>query len=110
MTLATHQRFDTVGHEHMSSLVRWDHDNSDGLYFMIVECRDGRHFLESEFNDEVYDQFPDIYSEKRSGDPVFYPNRLAALERALEIANVLRPMATKTELLEAIDEEKRKPV
>ena len=107
MTLDTHHRFDTIEHEHMSSLVRWDHDNSDGLYFMIVGCRDGRHFLESEFGDEIYDQFPDIYSERTDGDPTFYSSRLAVLNRALEIANALRPLATKTELLEEIEAAQR---
>ncbi|KWB20820.1 hypothetical protein WL32_16960 [Burkholderia cepacia] len=102
MTLDTHMRYDTIGHEHMSSLIRWDHDNTEGLYFMLVECRDGRWFLESEFNDEEYDQFPDIYNETKSHEVVFYPSRLAALTRALEIANALCPLATKTELLNAI--------
>jgi len=109
MTIDTHRRFDTNVHEHMSSLVRWDNDNTDGLYFMIVGCRDGRYFLESEFNDDIYDQFPDIYSERTQGDPTFYPSRLAVLKRALEIATVLRPLATKTELLEEIEDAEREP-
>lgn len=69
------------------------------------ECRDGRWFLESEFNDEEYDQFEDVYNETKSREVVFYPNRLAVLKRALEIATVLCPLATKTELLNAITAE-----
>lgn len=105
MTQETHTQYDTISHEHMSSLVRWDQDNIDGLYFMLVECRDGRYFLESEFNDEEYDQFEDIFNDTIPRPVVFYPNRLAALKRALEIANALCPLATKTELLEAMEKE-----
>jgi len=71
MTLGTHKLYDTISHEHMSSLVRWDHDNTDGLYFMLVEGRDGRYFLESEFGDEEYDQFADIYNEAKAKEVVF---------------------------------------
>lgn len=104
MTIDTHLRFETISHDHMSSLVRCDHD-SDALYFMIAGCRDGRYFLKSEFDDAEFDQFKDIYSSRSEGDPMFLSNRLAVLERALEIANIIRPKATKTELLEAISDE-----
>lgn len=103
MTSETHRRFDTIGHEHMSMLVRSDNGN-DILYFMLVECRDGQCFSKSEFNDDECDQFEDIYNETLPRDVVLYPNRLAALERALQIATELRPTATKTELLDAIAE------
>ncbi|POH87044.1 hypothetical protein CJ026_009095 [Ralstonia pickettii] len=106
MTLGTHRRFDTISHEHVSMLVRSDNGN-DPLYFMLVECRDGRWFLESEFNDEEYDQFPDIYNDTLAREVVLYQNRLDVLMRALEIATVLRPTASKTELLEEIDEERK---
>jgi hypothetical protein len=60
MTLETHRRSDTIGHEHMSMLARTDNGN-DLLYFMLVQCRDGRCFLKSEFNDGEFDQFEDVY-------------------------------------------------
>lgn len=44
----THRMYDTVGHEHLDGLVNWAIGEFPDTGLLLIECRDGRWFVEVE--------------------------------------------------------------
>lgn len=84
-TTNTHERYNTVYHQHLDTLVYWalkgDEFPDDGL--MLVECADGRWFLEVEFGN-LFDQIDGI--SKPALIPFVEPSFFASEDLALEFA------------------------
>jgi len=90
----------TVDHKHMTTYVQ----SVDPLWLMVVECNDGRFFLEAEFDDDEFRPIEDVYMGSRESPPVFFASSEEALKRALEIAKTLRPLSNRHMLEELIAE------
>lgn len=73
----THEKYSTVDHHHFDFSYR----TADGQFeypgsgLLLVECADGRWFIQQEFGDE-YSQFSGIVKsgEDLDTEPTFYPN------------------------------------
>lgn len=72
----THQKYQTIGHCHFDFTYRkndsWEYPES-GL--LLIECGDGRWFIEQDFGDE-YDRFAGVVksSDDVLTEPTFYAN------------------------------------
>lgn len=79
--LSTHELYRTVGREHLNS--ERPH-RGDPAWLVLVECADGRFFLEAEFGEWPH---AEGVSRPRVTDaaPDFFPDRPGALRRAAEL-------------------------
>lgn len=89
----THQKYRTINHHHFDFTYRrgdtFDYTMS-GL--ALVQCEDGRWFVEQEFGDE-YSQFAGVVKsgEDVETGPVFYPNVDAAAKAAFALIKQIYP-------------------
>lgn len=99
----SHIKYQTVNHYHIDFMTNNGYPNSA---LMIVECEDGRFFLEQEFGDE-YSQFMGVL--KTSYDietkPVFYSDLKSAAEAAFKIIKIIYPDTPEHHLIDFLNEE-----
>jgi len=55
----THEIYNTINHEHLDSLVNWARGEFPSSGLVVVECANGKWFVEVEFGHE-FDQFDRI--------------------------------------------------
>ena len=82
----THQLFNTISHEHLDDLVSWATGEYPDSGLILVECEEGRWFIEQEFG-HAFDSFSGISKPKSNSyiEPNFYLTREEALLIALEL-------------------------
>lgn len=66
----THIMFDTISHEHLDNLVNWATGECPDSALCLVECRNGRWFIEQDYGN-TFDLFPEISRPKKV--PYFEP-------------------------------------
>lgn len=102
----THEKFNTVDHHHFDFSYRTAADQFDypDSALMLVECADGRWFVQQEFG-EKYSQFPGVV---QSGDdldtaPTFYSNVEEAARAAFAFIKQVYPGTPDERLTEFLE-------
>ncbi len=87
----THEKYNTVNHIHLDMLVPYTEDVDLGL--MLVECADGKWYIEQDFSTDVYDKVPGVVKSETDiiTEPVFYPDEETAEKAALDIVRSIYP-------------------
>ena len=71
----THQKYHTISHHHFDFMYARENGEFDYPHsaLMLVECADGRWFIEQEFGEE-YDRFPGVVKSGKDLEtaPTFY--------------------------------------
>ncbi len=102
----SHEKYKTVDHHHFDFNYRSDGDKFDypnsGL--VLVECADGRWFVQQEFGDQ-YSQFPGILKSGEDVDtePTFYSNVDDAARAAFAIIKQVYPGTPDERLTEFLE-------
>lgn len=102
----SHLLYQTISHEHLDDLVDWALGDYPDSGLVLVECKDGRWFVEQEYG-HAFDSFSGISKPKSTPylEPTFYPSRNDALERALVLITQVYPSINKTKILEYFEQE-----
>lgn len=90
----THVKYQTKNHHHFD----WNYQKADGSSdyphsaLMLVECADGRWFLQQEFGDE-YSRFAGVLKsgEDLDTEPTFYPDVQSAARAAFNLMKQAYP-------------------
>lgn len=79
LTMIAHQRFRTIYHEHLDSLVFWASGNIPDSGLNLVKCEDGRWFVKVDHGDD-YDGIDGIFRPNLSEftEPHFHDDELSA--------------------------------
>ena len=87
----THEKYNTVNHIHLDMIVPSIGDVDLGL--MLVECADGKWYIEQEFSTSAYDKVPGVVKSQTdiTTKPVFYSNEKEAEKAALDIVKSVYP-------------------
>ncbi len=101
--MTTHERFQTISHHHLD----FNYRDPDGTLnyprsaLMIVECSNGRWFVEQDFGTE-YDRFPGILKSRRDllTHPIFYADDEEAATAAFVLIKQAYPTTPDEFLLE----------
>ncbi|MEG0869227.1 MAG: hypothetical protein RSG77_19605 [Hafnia sp.] len=88
-------------HDHISFYVTCPGDLKS-IWFMLVECQDGRCYLKEEFREQEHEAFNDITPVDSNEVRHWFNNRVEGLTRALEIVRAIRPQAITTDLEDEI--------
>lgn len=102
----THIKYNTIGHEHLDDLVSWVTGEYPDSGLALVECSDGRWFVEVDHGHD-FDSLLGISKPKCRPylEPIFYPSRSDALEFALTLINKVYPNLDKTKISEYFKQE-----
>jgi hypothetical protein len=97
----THLLYSTIGHEHLDGLVSWARQDYPDSALMLVECEDGRWFIEVEFGS----QYNGIEGVSRPDvgpytPPNFYASEDEALAFAIGCIKQIHPELASRNLLE----------
>lgn len=76
----SHKAFDTIGHNHVSYYFR--DDEGDDCDIMVVECRDGRFFIEDNWGGDAKGAPHAFNPYEKNSYPVFYKTFEGALTKA----------------------------
>ena len=97
----THQMFKTINHEHLDSLIYFVIGDYPKSGLVLVECKDGRWFIEQEYGNE-FDAISGISKPTSECyiEPNFYSNREEALTKATKLMKSLYPILTDEEISE----------
>ena len=103
----THEIYSTISHEHLDNLVNWATGNYPDSGLCLVECQDGRWFIEAEYG-HAFDSFlgisrPELFPYS---EPIFYSNRMCALSYAIEAIKQIYPKVEDKKILEYFEIEK----
>lgn len=79
----THLKFHTISHEHLDDLVNWSTGEYPDSGLNLVECEDGRWFIEQDYG-HAFDSFIGI--SKPKSEPYLEPNFYLSRDDALIIA------------------------
>lgn len=103
----THRKYNTVSHHHfdftfMTPEGGFDYPDS-GL--MLVECDDGRWFIEQEFGQE-YSQFPGVVKSREDleTEPTFYKDLETVAQAAFSLIKLVYPTTPDTHFTEFFGE------
>ncbi|MGN5048520.1 hypothetical protein ACTG16_21730 [Aeromonas sp. 23P] len=91
----THLFFNTVGHHHIS-----DYGGSEQCDLMVVECRDGRWFIEDNWGGDAKGASGVFNPFEKGGFPTFYKSAEEANQRAAEVISSI----TGTDIESILDE------
>lgn len=88
----THRLYNTVSHEHLDSLVNWARRDFPSSGLNLVECADGRWFVEVDYGDE-FDLLDGLSKPHQAPyvEPQFFAERDLALEFAFECIRSVYP-------------------
>ncbi len=102
----THLMFETITHEHLDNLVNWATGEYPDSGLILVECKDGRWFIEQEYG-HAFDSFSGISSPKIEPylEPNFYSCRDDALDVALELIKRVHRKIDETKIAEYFKQE-----
>lgn len=98
----THEKYHTVSHHHFDFLTPEGEYPESAL--MIVECEDGRWFIQQEFGDE-YSPFPGIVKSGEDIDtvPTFYLDVDSAAAAAFGYIKQIHPLTEESLLSDFIN-------
>ena len=89
----THEKYNTIDHIHLDMLV--PHTDDVDLGLMLVECENGKWYIEQEFSTNAYDASGVVKSQTDIiTEPVFYPDEESAKKAALNIVKSIYPNFT----------------
>ncbi len=102
----THQKYNTVNHHHFGFMYERPDGTSNwpGSELMLVECVDGRWFIEQEAGDE-YNQFPGVVKSGQDLDtePTFYPDVDSCARAAFALIKQVYPGTSDDNLARFLD-------
>ena len=92
MTVNTHQKYETIDHIHLDSLVNWALGDYPSSGLCLVECTNGNYFVEIDFGVE-FDQVDGISKPNIEPyvDPVFFKEESLAEDFAIKIIKQVYP-------------------
>ena len=87
----THEKYDTIDHIHLDMLVPYTDDIDLGL--TLVECKNGKWYIEQEFSTNVYDKISGVVKSQTDiiTEPIFYPDEESVKKAALNIVKSIYP-------------------
>lgn len=95
---SVHGKYQTIGHEHLEYLVNWATGEYPKSGLCLVECQDGRWFLEVDFGD-AFDNVDGVANPKAPDkEPKFFNSETDAQSFAINVLQLAHP-----ELLERTD-------
>lgn len=102
----THTKFNTISHEHLDDLVSWATGEYPDSGILLVECADGRWFIEQDYGHD-FDSFLGISKPKLIPylEPYFYSSRDEALNIALELIRKVHKNLNEEKILDYLKEE-----
>jgi len=103
----THRKYNTVGHIHFDFCYQVGDDSRyPGSALRLVECADGRWYLEQEFGTE-YEVFPGVVKSSTDLDtlPTFFPDVDTAARAAFAFILQVYPGTSTRHLEEFLNEE-----
>jgi hypothetical protein len=97
----THVMFNTVGHQHLDSLVYWATGDFPGEGLNLVECADGRWFVEVDHG-EGFNAFEGVSRPNVApyAEPRFFADEMGARAFAIECIQKRYPDLQKRDLNE----------
>lgn len=101
----THRRYNTVDHLHLDALVYQATGNFPNSGLALVECADGRWFVEVDFG-VGFDQIEGVSKPKVTPyvEPRFFPDRAGALGFAFESIKQVHPDLRDVDLSALMDD------
>ncbi|MFT4060526.1 MAG: hypothetical protein QM652_13395 [Legionella sp.] len=101
----SHRMYNTISHEHLDDLINWVIGEYPDSGLILVECEDGRWFIEQEYG-HAYDSFSGISKPKLEPylEPNFYTNRNKALAMAIELIKRVYKNIDETKISEYFNE------
>lgn len=102
----THRMYDTVGHEHLDGLVNWAIGEFPDTGLLLIECRDGRWFVEVEYGDD-YDAIAGVSKPNVAPyvEPQFFSSEDDARQFAFTCIKQVYPTLAGRDLAEYYDDE-----
>lgn len=97
----THRMYDTIGHEHLDSLVNWATGDFPNAGLSVVECADGRWFVEVDHG-SAFDTLEGVSRPNVApyAEPRFFGDEDAAKDFALECIKTIYPVLRDRDLRE----------
>ena len=101
----THLEYNTIGHEHLDSLVNWAMGDYPSSGLLLIECEDERFFVGVDFGND-YNLIDGISkpSIEPYVEPNFFNNEQSALEFAMVAIKKVHPELNERNLNEYYDE------
>lgn len=105
----SHIKYSTISHEHLDDLVNWATDEYPSSGLMLVECSDGRWFIEIDYGHD-YDSFSGISKPKcvPTKEPIFYSSKEKALCVAIDLIKQIHKNISDQKISEYFSEDCQK--
>lgn len=106
MTTNTHEKYKTIGHEHLDSLVNWALDDYPSSGLLLIECADGRYFIGVDFGVE-FDLIDGVSKPKIEPyiEPKFFAEKTLAITFAIQVIKIVYPELKERDLNKYFTEE-----